>query len=148
MLPPREAVRWPLCWRRRIQWPTKTRINIIMAFAIAADTILLRTAANSTKPPPRKAACNGRLTRVKSLSRKILQHQWGWIGKILHKIDRRHQMQSTQGAGGNGNHNRCRICGCLQRCSICTGRVRYQTLVRSRNMSIWLYCYYLTWCSP
>ena len=25
-----------------------------MAFAIAADTILLRTAANSTKPPPRK----------------------------------------------------------------------------------------------
>ena len=74
----------------------KTRMNVIMTFAMAEDTILLRTAAISTNPPPIKAACNGRLTGGKSLSRKILF----LICRILLKIYKSDQMHSTQGGGG------------------------------------------------
>ena len=66
------------------------------------------------------------------LSRKTLQHQWEWICSWIHshKIYRTHQMQSSQGAGGRYRHKRCRNCGCLQRCWICTGQILHQRLVR------------------
>ena len=71
-------------------------------------------------------------TEFKLLSRKTLQHQWewnsGWIH--LHKIYRKRKMQSTQEEGGRRSHSMCRNCGCLQRCWICAGRVRHQSLVR------------------
>ena len=120
----------------------KTRMNIIMTFAMAEDTILLRTAAISTNPPLMKAACNGRLTGVKSLSRKILF----LICRILLKICKSDQMQSTQGGDGTGNHTRCRNSGCSQRCCVCAGRLRYQRLVRTWNIRC--DCSDLTCCLP
>ena len=122
----------------------KVFIKRIFCYLIETKTSIKTLLWESTKPRPYMYFyCLDWQTwstftgfKVLSTSRKTLQHQWEWIGSWIHqhKIDRKNEMQSTQGEGGRKRHSMWWNSGCLQRCCVCVGRVRHQRMVPYQNM--------------